>query len=74
MSDMPTKARVTRLLDETRALFLHRPASLSTSEIVRATGISQTWLSNFANGKTANPGVITVETLNVFLKKARKNV
>jgi hypothetical protein len=74
MPESPAVQRVTRLRDETRHLLIHRPASLSTAEIVRATGISQTWLTTFANGKIPNPGVVTIETLNAFLKKARANV
>lgn len=65
-------AEVTTLRDETRELLLNRPASLSVGEIAEAIGVSKSWLNAFARGGIDNPGVVTIETLNAFLKKFSK--
>lgn len=63
---------VTSLRDETRALLLNRPASVTVGEIAEAIGISKSWLNAFGRGDIQNPGVVTIETLNAFLKKISK--
>lgn len=63
---------VTALRDETRDLLIRRPQNVSTQEIADAIGVSTAWLNMFARGKIANPGVVTIETLNRYLKKVMK--
>ena len=58
---------VTTLRDNTRTLLLNRPASLSTAEIAAEIRVSSAWINAFAKGKIKNPGVVTVESLFVFL-------
>lgn len=59
----------TELRDETRALLLNRPVWLSTNKIAAELGISTAWINAFARGEIENPGVVTIETLNHFLKR-----
>ena len=70
--------QITTFRDETRELLLQRPIHISTAKIAKELKVSEKWVSLFANGKTKNPGVCTIETLNAFLKqeirKAAKNV
>lgn len=63
---------ITTLRDETRELLLNRPATMTVAVIAEALGISKAWINAFARGDIANPGVVTIETLNAFLKKATK--
>lgn len=63
---------ITTLRDETRELLLNRPASLSVGDIADAIKVSKSWLNAFARGDIPNPGVVTVETLNAYLKKCAK--
>lgn len=67
---------VTSLRDETIALYTHRSASLKAATVAEVLGVSVAWLHKFAKREIANPGVVTVETLNRFLKeyKAANNV
>jgi hypothetical protein len=65
-------AEITTLRDETRELLLNRPASLAVSTIAEAIDVSTSWLNAFARGKIENPGVVTIETLNTYLKKHAK--
>lgn len=65
-------AEITKLRDETRELLLNRPASLAVGTIAEAMGVSKSWLNAFARGDIENPGVVTIETLNVYLKKFAK--
>jgi len=69
---------ITTLRDETRTLILSRPISLTIPKIAKEINVSTRWVNMFISGKAKNPGVVTVETLNVFLKqeirKAAKNV
>lgn len=68
----------TTLRDTTRQLLVDRPASLSTATIATEVGVSSAWLNAFARGKINNPGVVTIEKLNAYLKtfakKARTDV
>ena len=54
--------------DETRTLLIDRPRSLTYERIALDCGTSVRWLQAFAAGKIDNPGVVTVETLNTYLK------
>lgn len=63
---------VTKLRDETRELLLNRPASLAVGTIADEIGVSKSWLNSFARGEIGNPGVVTIETLNAYLKKFAK--
>ena len=63
---------ITKLRDETRQLLLDRPASLTIAVIADEVKVSIAWLNLFARGKIDNPGVVTIETLNVYLKRAVK--
>lgn len=65
---------VTTLRDSTRQLLIDRPQSLSTSKIAHDIGVSTAWLTAFARGTIENPGVNTIETLNVYLKNLAKKV
>lgn len=63
---------ITTLRDETRELLLNRPQTLKTSTIADDLRVSVAWLNAFARGNIENPGVVTIETLNAYLKKATK--
>lgn len=63
---------ITTLRDETRELLLSRPATLTVAAIAETLGVSKAWVNAFARGEIANPGVVTIETLNAFLKKTSK--
>lgn len=63
---------ITKLRDETIKLLLDRPASLPMDTIAKEIGVSTSWLNTLARRKIANPGVVTIETLNLYLKKACK--
>lgn len=65
--------RVTTLRDETKELFLTRPANLSKKTIAENVGVSVRWLERFASGDIENPGVVTVETLKDYLSKVHTN-
>ena len=65
--------RVTTLRDETKELFLTRPANLSKKTIAENVGVSVRWLERFASGDIENPGVVTVETLKDYLSKVHNN-
>lgn len=67
-------AEITTLRDETRELLLNRPASLAVSAIAEAIDVSTSWLNAFARGEIDNPGVVTIETLNTYLKNHAKKV
>lgn len=58
----------TKLRDETRGLLKNRPASLTNTKIAEDLNISIDWLTKFRDGKIENPGVVTIESLNVYLK------
>ena len=58
--------------DETRELFLNRPASLAVGAVAEAIDVSTSWLNAFARGKIDNPGVVTINKLNNYLKKHAK--
>lgn len=59
---------ITSLRDATRELLINRPASISPAEVAKAIGVSTSWVNSFARGDISNPGVVTIETLNAFLK------
>lgn len=63
---------ITTLRDETRELLLNRPQTLKSSTIADDLSVSVAWLNAFARGNIENPGVVTIETLNAYLKKAIK--
>lgn len=63
---------ITTLRDETRRLLINRPASLTFVQIAKELNVTARWVQNFAKGKTPNPGVVTVESLNVLLKNYKK--
>lgn len=63
---------VTNLRDRTRLALNNRPASLPLCEIAVAIRVSESWLRLFSRGKIENPGVVTIETLNEFLKNYKK--
>ncbi len=65
---------VTTLRDSTRQLLVDRPQSLSTAKIAADIGVSTAWLNAFAAGKISDPGVVKIETLNVYLKNLTKKV
>lgn len=58
--------------DETRSLLINRPASLSMNTVCQSVGVSKSWLTAFARGEIENPGVVTVQALNTYLKKHLK--
>lgn len=62
----------TALRDETRELFLNRPASLAVGTVAEAIDVSKSWLNAFARGEIENPGVVTICKLNAYLKKHAK--
>lgn len=63
---------VTNLRDRTRLALNNRPASLTLAEICKELSVSESWLRLFSRGKIENPGVVTIETLNEFLKNYKK--
>lgn len=63
---------VTNLRDRTRLALNNRPASLTLAEICKELDVSESWLRLFSRGKIENPGVVTIETLNEFLKNYKK--
>lgn len=65
---------VTTWRDSTRQLLNDRPQSLTTAKIAEDVGVSTAWLTAFARGDIPNPGVVTVEKLNVYLKNLTKKV
>lgn len=63
---------ITNLRDQTRLALNNRPASLTFAEICKELNVSESWLRLFSRGKIENPGVVTIETLNEFLKNYKK--
>lgn len=63
---------VTTLRDETRLLLICRDPSLSIAAIAKAVDVSPQWLNLFQRGGVLNPGVVTIETLNAYLKGTSK--
>lgn len=63
---------ITTLRDETRELLLNRPAKLTTRKIAEDVGVSVGWITAFSRGEIDNPGVVTIETLNAYLKTNQK--
>ena len=62
------------LRDSTRELLNNRPLSLTTKDIAEYLGVSCQWVNQFARGTIPNPGVMTIEKLNLFLKQEIKKV
>lgn len=58
-----------RLRNETRELLITRPLTLTMSKISEETGISKSWLATFSRGDIENPGVVTIQILNAYLKR-----
>ena len=69
---------ITTLRDETIQLLNVRPVNLTTRIIAKEINTTPRWVNLFIKGEIRNPGVVTIETLNAFLKqeikKAAKNV
>ncbi len=65
---------ITKLRDETRTMLLNRPVSLSIKHLASILNVSESWLNMFARGKIEHPSVVTIESLNTYLKKVRKKV
>lgn len=63
---------ITTLRDETRLLLICRDPSLTMAAIAKEVNTSPQWLNLFARGGIPNPGVVTIETLNAYLKGASK--
>ena len=59
----------THLREDTIKLFNERSRHLSADKIAEAIGVSVSWLNAFGRRSIANPGVITIETLNAYLKE-----
>lgn len=66
--------QITVFRDETRSLLVKRPNDLSIRKIAEEIGKTPQWVNKFARGKEPNPGVVTIETLNAFLKQEIKKV
>lgn len=58
----------TKLLEDTRALLLKRPAYVTLQRVATDVEVSIAWLRLFATGKASNPGIVTVGKLNAYLK------
>jgi DNA-binding phage protein len=41
------------------------------SKIARESGLSLNWVRKFGSGETTNPGVLTVEKLEVYLRRGK---
>ena len=63
---------VTTWRDTTRHLLNNRPVSLTIEQIANELNVSAAWLRLFSRGKIENPGIVTVQTLNEFLKNYKK--
>lgn len=67
--------QITSLRDETRTLLASYMAGKAVDKTLTVLAeemqVSVNWIKLFVGGKIANPGVNTIETLNVYLKKAR---
>lgn len=57
----------TSLLKRTRALLAAKPDTLTFSAIAKATGVSVSWISRFADDKIPNPGVRQVQAIFDYL-------
>lgn len=60
--------------DKTKDLFINRPAWLTIEVMSNDLNISPQWLRAFGRGAIENPGVNTVEKLNLYLTKKVKHV
>jgi hypothetical protein len=58
---------VTTLRDKTRALLNNRPRTLTLAAIAKDTNLHIAWIRDFGRGVSENPGVVSVETLYVYL-------
>lgn len=58
--------------DQTRQLLNDRPRTLDYDRIASDTGLTAAWLKAFARGQAENPGVVSVETLFVYLTDLKK--
>lgn len=63
---------VTTWRDKTRELLNNRPVSLTIEQIAKELNVSAAWIRMFARNKIENPGIVTVQTLNEFLKNYKK--
>jgi hypothetical protein len=66
--------QITTFRDETRQLLISRPFNLTIKMIAKEIKRTPQWVNKFARGKEPNPGVVTIETLNAFLKQEIKKV
>ena len=71
---MNKKDNFTEWRDKTKYLFLNRPACLTIESMSKDLNISPQWLRAFGRGAIANPGVNTVEKINLYLTKKVKHV
>lgn len=55
------------LCEHTKELLINRPRPTTLTIISDATGISVSWLNQFAAGKIENPSVNTIQALFEFL-------
>lgn len=55
--------------DKTKDLLINRPAWLTIEVMAKDLNISPQWLRAFGRGAIENPGVNTVEKLNLYLAK-----
>lgn len=53
--------------DDTRAMLLALPRTITLSEVATQTTVSVAWLSRFARNEIPNPGVRNIEALRNWL-------
>lgn len=64
---MPDTTYSSPLVERVRTLVLERPRSLTMIDLAEQCGVTNVWLSGFANGRYNNPSAIAVEKLYVRL-------
>jgi hypothetical protein len=62
---------MSQFIEETNALLVNRPRSLTYQRICAETGLTYHWLSKFASGAIPDPGARRLEVLRDYLLKAR---
>lgn len=60
------------LKEETLELLQNRPASLKIAKISKDLKISVAWLNLFNRGAIENPGILTIEKLNRYIKNFKQ--
>ncbi len=66
--------KITTLRDTVRDQLINRPDGLTLKQIAKETGLKFGWLQSFLRSECENPGVVSVETLHVYLIKKGGNV